>query len=292
MNIMLTADWHLRDDTPPCRAEDFMTTQKMVLEEIQNIIKKENVRYLLIAGDLFHKAKPSPYLLQWTIENMPYVKPTIQGGWHTIVYPGNHDLPYHNMEKVEESGLAVLEAAKKIIIVKDHQVVLDDCRVLMFHEFIYDKIPWEGCKASSADKFLSEAVKKYSIVDGNVVLVGDNHQCFSKSIANMTLVNPGCITVQRESEYATCSPSVFIYNTKTHGCTQKLLTEGSSDILFRTNREKYNEKMESRINKFVESLTEEYEIGLSFEDNVKKFITDNKIEPKVQKRIKEIIYND
>jgi hypothetical protein len=46
-----------------------------------------------------------------------------------------------------------------------------------------------------------------------------------------------------------------------------------------------NEQLES----FINSLSEEYKLGLSFEENIKHFFKQNKIEEEVKKRVQEMI---
>jgi hypothetical protein len=124
-DAIITADLHLREDRPQCRTDDYFAAQAKKIEWLCELQEKYDCP-ILDAGDIFNKSKPSPYLLQWAIRNLP-------NNFHTI--PGNHDLPNHNLESYEKSGICVLEFANTI----------------KFHSFIQTtnfnlwSIPW-GCK--------------------------------------------------------------------------------------------------------------------------------------------------
>lgn len=88
MRILHTADWHLGK-----RLQDFnrYEEQVAVLEEIAQIIDKENVDLVLIAGDLFDTFNPDP-----KAEDLLYstLKQLSDGGRRAVVaIAGNHDDP-------------------------------------------------------------------------------------------------------------------------------------------------------------------------------------------------------
>jgi len=100
-DAILTSDWHIREDTPECRTDDFMATQERKLKWLSDLQEKFKCP-IFDGGDLFDHWKPTPYLLQWTIKRMPKDVWTV---------PGNHDLAQHSMDVVcTRDGLAVLLA--------------------------------------------------------------------------------------------------------------------------------------------------------------------------------------
>lgn len=291
MKIMLTADWHLRDDQPPCRINDFMETQQLLLQAIAMTIGKFGVSQVYHSGDLFHKSKPSPRLLSWTIRALSDF-----GFPHLTVCPGNHDLPYHSWDQVDRSGLSVLEAADVISIAGRNEYPIrssNDCKIYMVHEFVYKgKEPWKNCGAYSIQKFIKKMDPLIgNMSEGDIVLIGDNHQSFQHKYKGIRFVNPGCISIQRESE-RNIHPSVYVYCTESRELVRHLLPSGQDDMVKSTTKTDPGQYIDDRLNMFVESLTEDYEIGLSFEDNIKKFVKDNKIEDKVYKQIRKAIYDE
>ena len=65
-DAILTADWHLRDDVPVCRTDDYWAAQWTKIEFIVDLANEYDCP-IYNAGDIFHKWKASPYLLYHTI---------------------------------------------------------------------------------------------------------------------------------------------------------------------------------------------------------------------------------
>ena len=97
---ILTGDWHLREDSPTCRTDDFWTTQWEKVDFVSDLQKKYNCQ-VIHSGDLFNHWKPSPYLLNKTMRHIPKEFYTVYG---------NHDLPQHNIELADKCGINVLLA--------------------------------------------------------------------------------------------------------------------------------------------------------------------------------------
>ena len=105
--MILSADWHLRDDIPQCRERDeYLVAQERKLKFIHDLVL-DNGATLLIAGDIFDAWKPSPWLISLAIR---YIPPG------TIVVPGQHDLPAHNLQELSKTGLQTLAEAGVAII--------------------------------------------------------------------------------------------------------------------------------------------------------------------------------
>ncbi len=93
-DLILTADWHLRDETPPCRIDDFQQAQWDKINEVSSLQRKYNCP-VLHAGDLFHYWKPSPWLISKAIQELP-------GRFFSVA--GQHDLPQHSLDLLNKSG--------------------------------------------------------------------------------------------------------------------------------------------------------------------------------------------
>ena len=89
---ILTADWHIRPDTPVCRTDDFFLAMSNKLDFILNL-SKENDCPILLAGDIgkrpLNNGWPT-WLIQWAIEKFK--------GSNIIAIPGQHDLPGHRID--------------------------------------------------------------------------------------------------------------------------------------------------------------------------------------------------
>ena len=288
---ILTADLHLRDDQPICRTDNFFETQARKLRWLYDLQQKHGCP-IFDAGDLFNKGRPSHFLMQWAIDaRMPE-------DFFTI--PGNHDLPSHNIELLDSSGLGVLSAARAVDVLigeysfektgvfvhafpwgekptplqepREEKHLVAICHIMTYH----GTRPWPGCTDPSAEELL-EQMQGY-----NLVLTGHNHKTFVVEKDGRLLVNPGSFTRQK-SDQTDHRPCVFLWYGGTN-IEQEFVPIEESIIT----REHINtvEAREERMSAFVEKLTGEMEIGLSFEQNVEEFFSKNK----VRKPVKDMVW--
>ena len=175
---ILTADWHLREDIPTCRTDDFQKAQWTKVKFIADL-QKEYDCDVYHAGDLFNHWKPSPYLLSKAIEWLP-------DNFYTVY--GNHDLPQHNLELANKCGINTLKAADLLTVLYEAhwgQEPKDDAAIifgngtkfrremLVWHTMNYQgRKPWPGCTDPSSMKLL----RKYPQFD--LILTGHNHKPF------------------------------------------------------------------------------------------------------------------
>lgn len=202
---ILCSDFHLREDQPTCRTDNFPKTQWIKVDFIRNL-QIEHDCPVIHAGDLFHHWKPSPYLLSETIQHLP------DNFW--TVY-GQHDLPQHNLDLAYKCGINTLEKAEKLIILKgthwgqskpaDQEIwsyserniirAYSERNILVWHIMTYQgKKPWPDCVDPTATKLL----RKYPEYD--LIVTGDNHQSFVEEYEGRLLVNPGSITRQTAAQ--------------------------------------------------------------------------------------------
>jgi DNA repair exonuclease SbcCD nuclease subunit len=80
--------------------------------QIAKIIKEERPEVFLIPGDIFDKWKPSPALINFTIFQLNKLK--LMGLSRILAIPGQHDLRYHNLQDIEQTGYWTLVQAGSI----------------------------------------------------------------------------------------------------------------------------------------------------------------------------------
>ncbi len=277
-SAILTADWHLREDSPECRTDDFETAQWEKIQFISDLQKKHDCP-VLHAGDLFHHWKPSPRLITLAIRHLP-------DKFHTVY--GQHDLPQHNIQLSEKCGINTLVEAGKVTL-------LDECHwdqepnegslffpgsqknVLVWHIMTYTGIaPWPGCTAPQSMKLL----RKYPQYD--LILTGDNHKPFTVEHEGRIHVNPGNITRQA-ADQIDFRPRVYLWDADRNAVTPVYLPI-SDGVISREHLERKLQR-DSRIDAFVERLNTEWEAGISFEDNLKQFEENNNVEKEVMQLI-------
>jgi predicted phosphodiesterase len=272
-DLILCSDMHLRDNTPTCWTEDFLPEQGRMLRFLKRLQSQHNCP-VVHAGDLFHHWKPSPWLLTMALIYLP-------DEFYTVY--GQHDLPQHNWELREKSGVYTLEKAGKIKVLEGYHFGQDldankeslkvkGRRIFVWHYLAYQVCPFPGAADGQAQGLL----KKYKEAD--LIVTGDNHQSFVEKQGNKLLVNPGCMTIQRASEI-NYEPSVYLYFADTNSVQRIILPFDKSRVTEEHIKDK--EDRDERIEAFISSLDGNWHTQLSFEENLEIFKQKNNISEKI-----------
>ena len=277
---ILTSDWHLREDTPVCRTDNFQHAQWKKVRFIKKLQRRYNCP-ILHAGDLYDHWKTSPWLIGKTLKAIP-------DEFYSVY--GNHDLPQHSMDLVDKCGMYVLANTKikalefgywNDVPVDGSGLVLGGKRVFVWHKCVFQlKQEWMGSEsATHARKIL----KKYPQFD--LIVTGDNHQAFVEEYKGRILVNPGPITRQSASQID-FRPRVYLwYSDNTVKPIYLPIEEG---VVSRDHLEKI-EARNDRIDAFISSLNNDWEGKSTFQENLKLFERKNKVNSKVIEIIYEAI---
>lgn len=291
-DAILTADIHLREDTPVCRIDNFWETQARKIEWLVQLQQKYGCP-IIDAGDVFGLWKVTPFLLQWAIKHMPKQ-------FYTI--PGNHDLPSHNLNLFNKSGLRVLEVARFATVLYEETYEMDNfflhgfpwgspleslhkdykkaprnvavCHIMTFS----GRKPWPGCKDPGAGTLLKK-------LDGyDLIITGHNHKTFIAEDNGRILVNPGSL-MRTSADQADHKPCVFLWYASDNSVEQVFvpIEEGA------VSREHLDiiENRDERIEAFVTRLCGNVEISLSFENNLEEFFSINR----VRKNVKDLVWD-
>lgn len=287
---IFTSDWHLREDQPVARLDNYWTHQWVKVQCIKNLQKKYDCD-VIHAGDLFDHWKPSPFLLRQTILHLP-------DQFYTIY--GQHDLPQHNLDLVNKCGINVLEAANKLGVLSEkwHIEIKKDTeimgihwgqtpvgfinnggkKVLVWHKMNYQgKKPWPGC----TDPMAASLLRKYSQFD--LIVTGDNHKTFHEEYEGRLLVNPGSL-MRMDADQINHKPCVYLWYAEDNSI-QVIHLPIESNVISREHIE-VKEQRDARIDAFVSRLDGSWEAKMSFEDNLEQFFKTNNI----RESVKQIIY--
>lgn len=276
VDAILTADWHLREDQPICRVDDFWKAQWRAVDTVAKLAEKCKCP-VLHAGDLFHHWKPSPRLLTYTLRHLP------RNFW--TVY-GQHDLPQHNMDLVEKSGINLLHEVGKVRLLNGHWAtdpneiapnLFSKRPILVWHKLVYQSKPYPGASGGMAEGI----IRKYKQYD--LILTGDNHQAFNIEYKNRILVNPGNLTRQSASQHD-FRPRVYLWNAK-ENTVEKFYLPIEKEAVTRTHIES-KARRDERIGAFVERLNTDWESSLDFKENLKRLEAEND----VPKEVMEVVY--
>lgn len=279
-DLILSADWHLRESTPICRTDDFWHKQWQKVKFISDL-QKEHDCSVIHAGDLFDHWKPSPYLLSVCMAALPKQFYTVYG---------NHDLPQHSMELRDKSGVFTLQQAQALKVldnchwnqdpetVKFPSIEIKDKTILIWHIFTYQAKTWPGNTAPKAAKLL----RKYPEYD--LIVTGDNHQAFVEEHQGRLLVNPGSLSRQ-DSDQIDFRPRVYLYYADTN-TVEPVYLPIDPGVVSREHLEKQEERND-RISAFISKLNTDYESSVSFEANLKQFIANNVVHTDIQSIIQK-----
>jgi len=281
---ILTADWHLRDDVPSARTDDYWLAQERKVAFVSNL-QREHGCPVLIAGDLFHKHSPSPFLLQWAITNLPD---------RIICVPGNHDIPNHNMAMYERSGLAVLEAAGKVKVLNNGYTVdrisgfaygdplIDKkaAEVVMLHEMLLTDDMHPLIEGYSANQL------RDIFPDADLILTGHNHTPLFDTDAEPLVLNPGSL-MRMTAAQGDFHPTVWLWYADENR-VEPITIPHEPGIISRDHID-VPEERDERMSAFVDRLRNDIEIGLSFKSNLQQYMTKNKIDELVKKTVWEAV---
>ncbi len=286
-DLILGADFHLRDTIPACRERDeYLAAQERKLKFIHALVLDNNAT-LLIAGDVFDNWKPSPWLISLAIRYLP------QG---MVVCPGQHDIPSHNLQELPKTGLQTLaEAGVAIILSGGLRRVLDGpdgvfgavygyafgeeaqnppkgdkgVKILMWHRLTCaGKQPWPGAKAEVACR---------NMRGFDLVVTGDNHIQF----ADDEWINPGSL-MRMTSDQADFEPAVFGW-CKDGTVTRIPLPIEQGVVKATTSSPKAKESRDARMETYIKRAAAQYETKLSFTKNLEQHFKQNKESPGVEK---------
>jgi len=301
--MIAASDLHLRRTVPENRTDDFFAAQERKLRFILELAVEDPP--LVIPGDFFEVPKPGPFMEQWVISLLKeyQVKP--------IIVPGQHDLPFHSLKEIPDSGLGVLAAAG-VIELMDLSDPKKYCwssynytiagvpygsvppphwtfpptntriKVLLWHHMVINDPLWAGQEAEKAGAIL----RKYKQFD--LIITGDNHQSFAISSTlgikeegkARWLINPGSM-MRTKINQIDHKPCVFSWDGNR---PIQIFLPIEPDVLdlSKSAEEKVRDE---RVAAFVERLGTEYDIGLSFKDNLIKFIRENPLDKPVEELI-------
>lgn len=288
-SAILTADLHLREDIPVCRLDDFFAAQHRKVTFIRDLQKEHGGIPVLDAGDLFDHWKPSPFLLQWAIRNLPDM----------VTVDGNHDQSSHNRSLYEKTGLAVLEAAGVVNVLTEKwggfkDLILyplpwgtdpygvpgrDKRQVALIHAMTYTgRSPYPGCEDPGASTLL----KKMSGFD--LVVSGHNHKPFVVEKEGRLLVNPGSM-MRTTADQMEHKPRVYLWYAEKNE-VEPVYLPIEEGVVSREHIEVV-ERREERIEAFVSRLNQDVEIGLSFERNMERHLAANRMRSRTVEIIEE-----
>jgi DNA repair exonuclease SbcCD nuclease subunit len=195
-----------------------METQLGDLQFVADIANENNAR-LLIAGDIFHRPQVSEKLLLQTYTILSEVRQGVQ------FIAGNHDVPNHMIERMDESSYGVLAELFGNKVISGH--IANDCIAQGVSGFSW-RYPFKN-KMSSAEIVICHLTIVSDIpmaaektVDPNdvfkwlprakLIIAGDIHKSmlYTNKETEQVLLVPGCLNCQA-SDFKDYDPVVHLF---------------------------------------------------------------------------------
>lgn len=294
-NAILTADLHLTTRTPISRTDDYIKAQENKLKFLQELSEKHNNCPVICAGDVFDHWKASPWLCSWAHSHLPH---------NLITVPGNHDLPMHSISEYDKSALHLLENVggrvvvlnKEILLIENLEIagisfgqagnciftsseVVAERRILILHELIWPK---------SRPKWASNSYTALDILERygdefDLIVTGDNHQSFVVERDNSILVNPGSM-MRMNADQMDVEPKCYLYYADTNS-VRPVKFPIEKDV-HRTDHLIGRKERDERIDAYINQISNSWEGGLSFKDNLEAFFKENN----TPRKVREIIW--
>lgn len=107
---ILLSDLHFTLIPPPARQgeKNWLKVQSNYLAEVTITIKyNPSIKYVFIAGDLFNSWNVPHELVNWLMDEL-LVMQNLYTKVKIFAIPGQHDLPYHNINKMNQSAFQTL----------------------------------------------------------------------------------------------------------------------------------------------------------------------------------------
>lgn len=304
---IFTADWHIRPTVPVCRTDDFLVAMWKKVEFILNLSDKHQIP-ILIAGDVGLKSQWPNWLLEEFIGKVKAKKDKAK----VYAIPGQHDLPDHNLDLWRASAIGVLHESEAVIFLGvDNQkfIHLDESGLWSVFPFPY------GIEVSTINNPLGEnyvspliAIAHTLVTEGepkgldkwmegrsspalsllkkfpeySLILTGDNHKPFVQEYEGRLLVNPGSL-MRTTADQANHKPRVYLWYAQDNR-VEPVYLPIEEDVIDRTHID-LQEAKDERIEAYVSRLSEEVEIGLSFEGNLESYFKSNRIRKPVQDKV-------
>jgi len=303
MHFILTTDWHLRERTPQAYIGDYFSDQEDAVDFVLQKAEDYDAP-ILNAGDVFHTTPSTHFIVQWIISKLKERKVEM------LCVFGQHDLLHHSLKSTDRTGLAVLSAAGAVELLdadyysfypsSNKEVQLygvnwseeiprlarpkknqktNARRILVAHTMVVDEKLWSSQFDYTYGKAMLRKLQEYDLI-----VTGDNHKRFYFSDGNRYLVNCGSLMRTTAAQFAH-KPCIGLYDTETRTLEMvDVPCPPADEVLSREHLDEVEERNE-RLEAFITSLKDDYEIDLDFEGNLEKFFSANEVREEVQELI-------
>lgn len=275
----VTADIHARATAPRMRVEsDEAYCAEMVrkLRYISAWRRDNGFSGLHVdAGDLFNSWKSTPAVEIMLLNNLPE---------NFVSIPGNHEMPYHDMNRIESSSWQVLKAAGAIqeppknvrlfpygssVQVWEPLQRSEEKTIAVYHGMVWDgdKPDFDGAEGYSAGELLD------ILKDFDFVITGHNHRTFSQAVDGRVLINPGSL-MRSSIDQQGHAPSFFaLYS---DGSFRQIKIPVAEDV-FKVGLYEAAKERDARMEAFVSRVQRMDGFSADYAENIRRYCQQNAV---------------
>jgi len=268
--------------------KEWYSTQRHVLRQISRVSKDKD-QDVGIVGDIFNSTWDTSFELVTLVQD--FALELERFGHKLYILAGNHDLPYHSLEFLNQSPLGVLLKSSNIFHLEQYFIgsqmkcsaanfgkepVLKDAKVLFLHrlvvEHIEDKVPGSVCAKELCELY----------PNAEWIFVGDNHHKFFYSNGRQNVVVPGT-PLRQTIDLKDYQPCIFIWSD--FGCSWCKINDNPRDD-FKKNAKKDEESID--FSGFLKSLSKIEKNSIDFCERLEQYATQETNE-KLKKQCFEVL---
>lgn len=293
MKFLICGDLHVTDKRPENRIDDYRLTVFRKVGFILNVANDEECDYIIQPGDftdtpslsydMFHDivhllGSDSVKILCCYGQHDLRFRTKINTALKSIALTTNtaileHDQPYGNGKSAVIYGCGYDEEIP--------EPVKDRYNVLIIHKMIVEDKLW-----AQQDNFeWSTSFLRRNKFD--LIVSGDNHQFFHANNGDRYLFNCGSLLRSSISQ-VDHKPRVIIFDTeKPHKFKVINVPIEPASKVFAMDKVMKEKEKDEKLAAFVDGLSKQKDMGLSFVDNLNKFLSSNNVDKEVKKIIKD-----
>uniref|UniRef100_A0A6M3M2W3 Putative calcineurin-like phosphoesterase n=1 Tax=viral metagenome TaxID=1070528 RepID=A0A6M3M2W3_9ZZZZ len=292
MNILCLGDFHLTSDRPVNRVDDWWGTVKGKLQFVLDTAKQVKASVIIAPGD-FTDSPSLPYSTYSSILSIlqDYLNPNLI----MLSCFGQHDMRYRTKEN---SALRALETALTPdfqIIEANEEICIDNTlfygtsygeevqdfsedtrfKVMIVHKMIIEEKLWStqtGYETSTV------FIRRHPY---NLIVCGDNHQPFTaETKGGRVLINCGAM-LRNSIDLIDHKPFVVLFDTNTKKYEKIYIPIKEGTEVFQMDTIEKTKERDKNLETFILGLSENKSTDLTFEDNLRQYIEENKVDSAV-----------
>lgn len=193
MNILIIGDIHFRLNNPMSRKDDLKEVFEDKFNQIRNLIKEKDVKYVITTGDVFDKAKVTNETLWFAHDLIQSLKIPV------ISIVGNHDMIGNSINNHKLSSLYLLQKLCDNLIIEPNYLI-KDLNIIGNNygndNFIIDNINKSYKNIIVTHSMITENVQMFDtikaediITNADLIITGHNHSKFHIG----KVYNPGAL---------------------------------------------------------------------------------------------------